>query len=486
MNWVRALAAPLLLTANAQSAPPPANQAMAQGAGLSSIVEGLDGDWDGSLPNMAFSRVRLVFHIVTTANGTAVTVDSIDEEIGLAPVASITRVDKLVALKFKGGRVNFEGMLSPDGQTISGTWSTNLLTPLVLTRRKAGAPIPTPYRRPQNPVKPYPYQEELVTFTNPAASGTVRLAGTLTLPRGKGPFPAVILIAGSGWANRDEETAGHKPFLILADRLTRQGIAVLRYDKRGCAQSTGSFAEATIPDFASDVRAALIYLRGRSDIAKNQIGLIGHSEGGMAAPIVAGDNPEVGFVVLMGSPGVNGLKIQTTQDALIARAKGQSEKEIAEYAAAHAPMYRVVLGEPDAAKRGAELREMITAADKAHRLKPQAVDAQAKEISNDWNRFFLAYDPAPMIALLKQPVLALIGSADILVPPGDNLPPIRAALAHNEHAVVKELPGLNHMFQTSRGGPPDEYQSSEETIAPFALDLIMTWVAAQVHLAKPL
>jgi hypothetical protein len=337
-------------------------------------------------------------------------------------------------------------------------------------------------KRPQTPVKPYPYREEDVAFDDGAAR--VKLAGTLTLPPGPGPFPAVVLIAGSGPNTRDEPILGHKPFLVLADWLTRHGIAVLRYDKRGVGASGGDYAKATTLDFAADAEAAAAYLRGRKEIDPRRVGLIGHSEGGLIAPIVAAKDPKIAFIVMMAGPGVDGLDILMEQGRLITKAMGLTDAQAEKGAALRKTMFDIVRSEKDPQVAAARLKAAADAWAKANDASPQAVELQANLVNTDWFRFFYDYDPAVTLRQLRCPVLALIGSKDLQVPADQNLPAIRAALAHDPGADVEELPNLNHLFQTARTGSPGEYAQIEETIAPLALDTITSWILKQVDGSK--
>jgi len=458
----------------ATPAAPPASQAVPP-----SVIPGLDGDWDGTL-NVSTIKLRLIFHIASApGTGTTATIDSIDQGAKGIPVTAVTKTGDKLLFEIKAIQGSFEGALSSDGRTIAGTWRQGPNTiPLTLTRRAAGAAVPT-VNRPQTPVRPFPYREEEVSYANPASPDKVTLAGTLTTPQGKGPFPAAILIAGSGPNGRDEDILGHKLFLVLSDYLTRQGIAILRVDKRGVGHSTGSYDTATSLDFASDVKAGLAWLRTRSDIDLRHIGLIGHSEGGLIAPMVAADDPGVAFVVLMAGPGENGTKILLQQGALILKASGMSESAVAENTAGRAAMFKLAREEKDPVKRNAELHRMMAALDKTGSMTPQAIDAQLKAFSNDWFRFFLSYEPVPTLARLRMPVLALNGSLDLQVPPRENLAAIRTALADDKQATIVELPGLNHLFQTAKTGAPSEYSMIEETMAPLALKTMSDWIIAR-------
>jgi hypothetical protein len=300
----------------------------------------------------------------------------------------------------------------------------------------------------------------------------VRLAGTLTLPPGPGPFPAAVLITGSGAQDRDEALMGHRPFMVLADALTRRGIAVLRTDDRGFAKSTGDFAKATSEDFAADTAAAVAFLRSRREIDARRIGLIGHSEGGMIGPMVAVADPRIAFVVMLAGPGVPTRELLVAQRAAVARSAGiaadaitRNEQIMGQVEAALAQDKTLNQAEADAASVLVEAGMPATNA-----------DATVRQLTSPWYKWFIAYDPRPTLAKVRVPVLALNGDKDVQVVSKQNLPAIREALKANPDAKVVELAGLNHLFQTAGTGGPAEYARIEETIAPAALNLIADWV----------
>ena len=337
--------------------------------------------------------------------------------------------------------------------------------------------------KPQEPTQPYSYDEEEVSYEN--KSGGVKLAGALTLPRTKGPFAAVILITGSGPQNRNEELMGHKPFLVLADHLTRKGIAVLRVDDRGVGGSTGSVPSSTSEDFAGDVTAGIEFLKTRKEINAKQIGLIGHSEGGMIAPMVAARSTEVAFIVLMAGPGLRGEEILDLQAALLARAAGATEESIAKNRATQQAIFTVLREERDNAVAEKRIRESvskITAEMTDEQRKASgieaAVNAQIKMVLTPWFRYFLTYDPKPALMKVRCPVLAINGEKDLQVPPDENLKVIEQTLAaaKNPDYKVMKLLGLNHLFQTCKTGALSEYGTIQETISPNALDTMSDWI----------
>jgi fermentation-respiration switch protein FrsA (DUF1100 family) len=431
----------------------------------------IDGAWQGNV-DMGALKVRGIFHFVNTDDGLTATLDLPDQNATSMPAASVVRNGASIAVEVKalGGR--FEGKFSDDLKTLDGTWSqSGQSKPLVLQRVTDAAQLER--KRPQNPVKPYPYSAEDLTYENKVAG--IKLAATLTIPRGKGPFPAVVLITGSGPQDRDESLLGHKPFLVLSDYLTRHGIAVLRADDRGIAKSGGVFGTATTADFATDAEAGVAYLKTRSEVNPRKIGLIGHSEGGVIAPMVAARNPDVAFIVMMAGTGVSGHEILVAQRRLISEAAGDSPENLDKGDAQQRALLTLVEQEKDDAVLEKKARELLAGSVPEAQIAPQI-----KAISSPWFRYFLTYDPAPALSKLKCPVLVINGEKDLQVPPKQNLPAIRKALqaGGNKDFEIDELPSLNHLFQTAKTGAPTEYAEIEETIAPIALEKMATWIAA--------
>lgn len=438
------------------------------------------GDWQGTLV-VPGAELRLVFHIERDGDGLSATVDSVDQGADGIPTESTTFEDgKLkVTLPAIGG--TYEGELQDDG-TFSGTWSQGpAKLPLVLERQTEAIQL----NRPQEPKEPFPYRQEEVRFKNEAAE--ISLAGTLTLPEGDGPFPAAVLISGSGPQDRDESLMGHRPFLVLADHLTRQGIAVLRYDDRGVAESEGDFAAATSLDFADDVRAAVSFLEARKDIA--DVGLVGHSEGGLIAPMVAADTEAVDFIVLLAGPARPGKRIMLDQTGLLFRGRGTPDARLAEMRSLQSKVFDLVPSSADgkvdeeAMKKGmGDLINLQSGGALSGEQLATQVEAQIDTFDSPWFRFFLHHDPAPVLAKVKQPILALTGSKDFQVPAEDNLGHMEKVLkeaGHQDFETV-EMPDLNHLFQTSETGLLEEYAKIEETFAPAALEKISSWISARV------
>lgn len=446
--------------------------------------QGITGDWYGQL-DIQGTKLRIVFHIVSTGEGYTSTMDSPDQGAKGIAVDATTLENGQLTLKMNAMKAEYKGVFNEAEQTIKGTFEQmGMSLPLELQRE---AIEKTGMARPQEPKQPFPYYSEDVTFTNKAAK--IDLAGTLTLPDNKGRYPVVVLISGSGPQNRDEELLGHKPFLVLADYLTRNGIGVLRFDDRGTYDSGGSFATATSADFATDVEAALAYLKTRKDVDKKHLGLMGHSEGGMIAPMVAARSNDVAFVVLLAGPGIPGDSILLLQQELIGRAMGSSEEELAASRMINRSIYRMIRETADVPAMEKQVKEYLLNELKAlpDSLKggmtdEQLADQQVQSITTPWFRYFLSYDPVPALEKVHCPVLAMNGSKDLQVPSKENLSAIEASLRKggNDHITLRELEGLNHLFQQCETGSPDEYAAIDQTFSPDALAVIGGWVKEQV------
>lgn len=446
----------------------------------------IEGIWEGEL-KVPGIELRIVFKISKKPDGTlTATLDSPDQGVTGMPVEKVMVKDNALYLKINSVGGIFEGKVSNDFLTIEGQWRQSGQS-LPLTVKKVNTAIEI--LRPQEPKKPYPYLEEEVFYENKEAK--ITLAGTLTLPSKEGNFPVVLLITGSGPQDRNETIAGHRPFLVLTDYLTRQGIAVLRVDDRGVGRSTGDFSKATSEDFASDVLTGIEYLKTRKEINSKKIGLIGHSEGGVIAPMVAVKSPDVAFIVLMAGTGLTGEEILYLQGALIAKAMGISEEVIAKNRQLNEKIFSVLKEEKDNKIAEEKIGQMfmtywedLSEEEKSRIGNPEDyLKAQLQSLLSSWFRFFLTYDPQTTLSKVKCPVLAINGEKDLQVPPKENLSAIKKALqtGGNENFTIKELPGLNHLFQTAQTGVPAEYAKIEETISPEVLKIIGDWILEQTR-----
>ncbi len=440
----------------------------------------IEGSWEGPLKILSGQSIRLRINITKNPDGTLkATTDSPDQGAFGIPIDSITLEGRTLRWSLKQLQASYEGTLNEAGTEIAGKLTQGVALDLVLKRMDATAAKGP--NRPQEPKPPFPYAAEDLTFPSKAAG--VTLAGTLTMPAGKGPHPAVILISGSGPQDRNEAIMGHKPFLVLADHLTRQGIAVLRYDDRGFGKSTGTFTTATSADFSQDAEGALDLLRKRPEIDAKRIGFAGHSEGGIIAPMVAARRGDVAFLVLMAGTGVTGEQVMYEQARAINKAAGAPDEAAQKNRELQQKLFTAIREEPDSEKLQIRLQTIL----EAEPMIPEAQRmAQVRQVSSPWFRFFVTYDPAPMLEKVKCPVLAINGALDLQVIPAQNLQPIAAALRKggNQHVETLELPGLNHLFQTAKTGAPAEYMQIEETMSPKALEAISGWIRRQTGLLK--
>ena len=435
-----------------------------------------EGTWQGALETPGL-RLRLQLHISHDDKKQLVAaLDSLDQGVSGLPASKVTQKEATVNFEIPGVGGSYEGTINLAEDTISGTWTqSDVPQKLIFVRQDQ----PLEISRPQNPTKPYPYVEEDVTFPNTKAN--ITLAGTLTTPRTSGPFPVIVLIAGSGPHDRDETVAGHKPFLVMADALTRNGFAVLRYDKRGIGSSTGDYNNATTEDFASDAEAAIAFLKTRHDLNSKKVGLIGHSEGGLVASMIATrSSQQISWVVLLATPALKGEDALLLQSKLIAQAGGLPDDQINASLAFDRKAYSLVREEHDPAALRRKLLDLVKASGMTGSLPPPALESQIKMISSPWFRFALDYDPVPTLKKLSCPVMALDGEKDLQVPAAENLPLIQSALeaGDNKDFEVAEMPGLNHLFQASETGSPSEYGVIQETFAPDALNKMIAWIQA--------
>lgn len=440
---------------------------------------GLEGIWEGKL-SAGPNTLRLVFRITKSQQGgLSAQLDSPDQGATGLPVDTVSLEGNAVRFEMKRFAALYEAKVDAGFTELTGVWKQGgVELPLVMKRVLSE----TKPSRPQEPQKPYPYDEEEVAYDNPKAG--IRLAGTLTTPRGKGPFPAVVLITGSGPQDRNETIFGHKPFMVLADHLTRNGIAVLRVDDRGVGGSTGNTGTATTEDFTEDVLAGVGFLKTRGLIDPKRIGLIGHSEGGIIAPLAATKSTDIAFIVLMAGTGLTGEEILYLQGALILKASGAGDQTIEESRKNQERIFSIIKSEKDpkeAEKRLMELRDEAVAKMTDEQKKAggeKAAEAQLRGVNTPWFRYFLTYDPKPALTKVKCPVLAVNGERDLQVPYKENLAAIESALkaGRNKNVTIVMLPELNHLFQKAATGSPSEYARIEETMNPLALKTISDWI----------
>lgn len=447
------------------------------------------GNWLGTL-DVGGMKVRLVLKVAKgSGGGYTAKLDSIDQGAKDLAIDAITLAGDKVSLSAANLGMSYEGILNKDATEIDGTLKQGGAAGPLRFSRVAEVAMK---KRPQDPVKPYAYAEEEVSYENTADK--IKLAGTLTFPRGGGRFPAVLLITGSGSQDRDETISGHRPFLVLADHLTRNGFAVLRVDDRGIGGSGGNPMTATTQDYARDVEAGLAYLKTRKEIDPKQIGLIGHSEGAIIAPMVASRSKDVAFIVMLAGTGQTGKDVILTQLGLIQRASGVNEEGVKKAVAFQDKLLSIIISEPDNKRAGEKIGAML-AQEKSGLSEAEAkefaraeadIKAQTAALLSPWYRSFISYDPRPALEKVKVPVLALNGESDLQVPSKENLAAISAALqkAGNKDVTVRSFPRLNHLFQTARTGLMSEYGEIDETISPGVLEAVTTWLRGHTRPAS--
>ena len=432
-------------------------------AGGHAQAENAQGLWTGSIAN----TLRVTVQFNKAADGKWEATLSVPAQNLVTKVEDVTVAPDKIGFALPRLKASYAATWNQQEQAWTGTWTQGRTAPLNLKRTTEEAAKP---KRPQEEAiaaRPATYASTEVSVENVAAG--IKLAGTFTLPQGKGPFPAVVLVHGSGPIDRDGKVFGHQPLLVLADHLSRQGIAVLRYDKRGVGKSGGSRGAATTLDLAADAEAAVRFLRSRPEVDTKRIGVIGHSEGGLIAPLIASRDRDIVFVVMLAGPGVRGDRLLVEQHALLARARGAPQAAIDKDRGLNRALFAAMAEEPtlEAARTKAGL--ILAEAERKGDLPAGMGAAALAQFGTPWFRELLAYEPAPVLQSVRQPILVLNGERDLQVPAALDLPPIRSALAANPHAVVKEMPGLNHLFQTEKTGGIEEYNEIEESFAPAAL-----------------
>lgn len=447
-----------------------------------SFASPIIGDWHGELSAQSM-KLRISFHVTETDDGIYTTMDSPDQGAMGIPTTSSTYIDNTLHVVMENLGVDFSGKLV--GGEIDGIFSQGGLDlPLIISKKEVE--VIQAKTRPQDPVKPYTYKSEEITFINKPANN-IKLAGTLTLPNDIKNPPVAIMITGSGGQNRDEEIKvfNHRPFLVWSDYLTNHGIAVLRYDDRGIAESEGSQKDATSADFATDVQAAVNYLKTRGDVIDtSKIGLIGHSEGGLIAPMVASKNSNIAFIVLLAGTGVDGGEVLRTQAKRAAKLARQNSDYMIFNDKVSKVAFAIIQDQTDLEKLKLELSEYFQQVSKeapdgmTQEFTGEKLDAQIKSLTSPWLSYFIRTNPDDFLSKVQCPTLALNGSLDFQVLPELNLDGIKKSLkkANNKDVTIKQLNGLNHLFQTATTGAADEYVQIEETVSPIALKLVTSWI----------
>ncbi len=439
------------------------------GCSQNSSVQHVSGIWEGTVQFPGFSY-RIVF-LFSNGNDMQVEVIFPDQSDKTFSAISIKFTYPDILLTFDQIKCNFKGYFK--NTHLTGAWEqAGRSMPLNMEQVEEIASS----KRPQTPQAPFPYDEQEVSYDN----GDVHIVGTLTTPKNVKEFPALILIPGVGSHERDNIFFEHRPFFVIADFLTRNGIAVLRYDERGVGSSKGDRTQATTQDFAQDVIAGVDYLKSIHQI--KEIGLVGHSEGGTIASLIAAELPDISFVVMMGTPGLNGFEYNLQFEESMSRIMGMSEEDITERINFQKKVLTIILDEEyeDSAKIKLEKLYTMSHSD----LPKDRIQATIQRFLSPWFRYNITYEPKQILQQIKCPVLALFGEKDMQVPPEGNAEAVKTALimGGNHNFEVKEIPRVNHYFQTAQTGSPQEYRLIEETISPIVLEIIYNWIHKQIQI----
>ncbi len=470
LNWK---GRPLALNLNRRAAATTTAASAASTTAPPAAPPAVEGIWTGALEINGI-RLRLVVKIRHAATGWVAAVDSVDQHVHDIPVETVTVAGDDLKLTLPRINGTYAGRIA--GDKVTGSWTQNGQSwPLDLT--KTDHP-PATAVRPQEPKRPLPYREIDLLVENRAAGAT--LACTLTEPQGEGPFGAVVMATGSGPQDRDEALMGHRPFFVLSDAITRAGVAVLRCDDRGVAKSTGTYGTATTLDFVDDTLAEVAALRTRPEITRAHVGIVGHSEGGEIAAIAAAKSKDVAFIVMLAGPAVPGDVTLDLQRGWAEKAAGATDQAVADSKAHWDQAFVILKSNKETGVAERELRALyngLPADDRAQLEKAGGFAPMARQLLSPWMRGFIALDPRPYFGRIKVPVLALNGGLDRQVLPRENLPEMKKALRHDVDVTVREMPGLNHLFQTAKTGAVAEYAEIDETMSPAVLTLVSDWIA---------
>ena len=438
---------------------------------IATYSQEISGNWTGEI-DINGNKLGFTFAITKTEKGYESTMDIPAQGLKGAKAENTTFTDAQLSISFPEFQIKYEGNLN-DKEEIKGNFI------------QGGHPIPLNLKRgtitlnrPQEPKPPFDYYSEEIIFKT---SDNLKIEGTLTLPQKNGKFPVVIIISGSGPQDRDGEIFGHKPYLVLADHLTKNGIGVFRFDERGVGNSEGIFANATIETLTSDIESAIQYLQQRKDINISKFGLIGHSIGGIIAPKIASKNNDINFIVLMAAPGVNGDQLMLSQKAALERGLGLNEMQIAQGQDLVKGAYDIIINSD---LNSQQLKDSLNTfyINKYGMFLPQEQrESLVEQITGNETVGLIRSKPSEYLKKIKCPVLAINGNKDFQVPSKENLKAIESSIKENGNKKVKtvELENLNHLFQESKTGLLDEYAQIEQTISPTALELISTWIKEQ-------
>lgn len=452
---------------------------------LNAFSQDLSGVWHGKAKTPDNKEILFVFLFESNDNGFTSTMAVPTFNVSEIKPKSITFKDGKLSIDGSNIGMNYEGAWNETTNQFEGTYTEGGV--LLALNLKKGNPEMPKINRPQEPVKPYPYYEEEVVFENTEAG--IQLSGTFTKPNEKGKYPVVILISGSGRHDRDGSMMTHRPFLVLSDYLTRKGIAVLRYDDRGFGKSTGDFSKATTADFAQDVLSAVRYLKSRADIETKKIGLIGHSEGGIIAPLAANQTSDISFIVTLAATGIPGSEVAVMQSKSLRPFPVPDEDEFEKNVRIS---LKIAVSDEEISKKrneltihnNAYLAPILKSLGASEENISTFVEKETESVLKPWNTYFYNYNPAKEFEKLSVPMLSLNGSKDTQVNASINQNAIRNALIKggNKKYKIVSLENLNHLFQECKTGNIKEYKEIEQTISPIALKEISNWILETIRL----
>lgn len=445
------------------------------------IAQQFVGNWIGNIQVQGI-KMPLVFRIQEKNGQLSATMDSPKQKVTGIPVQKVISSGNTLTLELSNLNINYVAHYVND--SLVGNFSQNGANFPLKMSRMVGEYSET-VKRPQEPTsKKFNYRIQEVIVDN--TSEKVKLAGTLTIPKGKGPFPAVVLISGSGPQNRDSEILGHKPFWIIADYLSSNGIAVLRCDDRGVGKSTGNFSTATSANFATDAQAMLQFLRKQPKINASKTGILGHSEGGIIGPIAVADDPANGFLILLAAPGIPIDSLMVLQNQMILRSSGESEEKINQISAFNRACYQLLKSNIDAYELDHQMELLIKNDYPDSSLKSEQIRPMVQQFTSPWFRYFANYDPSFYLKKIQTPVLAIQGDKDLQVSPIENIEGIKSIFssAGNKHVEIHLVPNKNHLFQTTTTGKIEEYGELEETFSPEVLEIIKNWILKFTNATK--
>lgn len=440
---------------------------------VTSYAQDVIGDWKGTV-DFQGKKLDFAFHIQEKEGLLSTTMDIPSQGLMAGKAATTTFTNDTLVATFPDFNIVYKGAFENDSFT--GNIIQNNF-PVALNLERGVITL----NRPQQPKAPFNYTTKELVFKN--KEDDIQLTGTLTLPNYIKNPPVAIIISGSGPQNRDGDMFGHQLYYVLADYLTRQGIAVFRYDERGVGQSTGTFNTAGIAEFTRDATAALEYLKKRSYLKESQFGFIGHSIGGIIAPQIAATNDDVDFTVMLAGPGINGDVLMLSQKAALERLMNVPEAQIEQGQELVSTAYNVIV---NSASTNSAIKDEVIAA-LLNKLGPnvpiQQVESITDQITTPEIISLLRAQPSTYLSTINTPIVALNGKKDFQVPYEDNLAAIKEAFASgsNKNTRTVAFEDLNHLFQESTTGSLSEYSEIEQTMAPKVLAFITKWIKEQTQ-----